>query len=103
MRLLLALAGLTLSACTANPLPAEETARTVMVDGQPHFVRQLTASTWTATLAGTARAATSKPVDEAALLLAIEKKSGCKVTDSNYSRQAFQFDAQVDCGGRLKN
>ena len=103
MRPLLALASLAVSACTTNPLPGDETARSVVVDGQTHLVRQLTASTWTATPIGSARAVADKPIDAAALLLAIEKTSGCKVTDSNYSRQTTQLDAQVDCGRGLKN
>ena len=106
MRLLLALAGLiglTVSACTTNPMPGDETAPTVMVNGQTHLVRQLTASTWTATPTDTAQAAANKPVNVAALLLAIEKASGCRVTDSHYSRNSAQLDAQVDCDGRLKN
>ena len=100
---LISLAGLVLSACATNSRPGDETARTVMVNGQTHFVRQLTASTWTATPTDPARAVATRPIDAAALLLAIEKTSGCKVTDSHYSRNSTQLDAQVDCGDRLKN
>jgi hypothetical protein len=42
-------------------------------------------------------------VGRAALLQAIEQRSGCKVTDSDYSRNGTQLDAQVDCASRLKN
>jgi hypothetical protein len=38
-----------------------------------------------------------------ALLTAIEQRSGCKVTDADYSRGGMQLDAQVDCASRLKN
>ena len=43
------------------------------------------------------------PEGQAALRVAIEKHTGCKVTDSNYASQGLQLDAQVDCANRLKN
>ena len=38
-------------------------------------------------------------MDRAALIDAVARTSGCKVTDVNYSRDGLQLDAQVDCGG----
>ena len=43
------------------------------------------------------------PKDQAALRVAIEKHTGCKVTNSNYTSQGLQLDAQVDCANHLKN
>jgi len=81
---------------------ADPPAQRVSIDGRTYIVSQLTAGTWTAT----ARDATqlpSTPQGRAALLQAIEKTSGCKVTDADYSRSGLQFDAQVDCDNQLKN
>ncbi|OZA92818.1 MAG: hypothetical protein B7X59_15330 [Polaromonas sp. 39-63-203] len=62
------------SACAASPSGNDLTRRSaVVVDGQTYDIGQLTEST------------------------------GCKVTDSDYSLQGRQLDAQVDCAGRLKN
>jgi hypothetical protein len=97
-----------LGACTlpgtspsvAMPMQARE--QIVQVEGTSYRLSPLTASTWTAS------AIADKPVvgsvsGKAALIDAIEKSSGCKVTDSDVSRQGLQLDAQVDCGARLKN
>lgn len=103
MKALLAAAGVLLSACTLPPAPGEPVAHKVNMDGTPYLLSQLTASTWTATTAGMARPLVSSLSHKTALLQAIEKTSGCKVTDSDYSRQGRQLDIQVDCGSKLKN
>lgn len=100
--LLAACAGL--GACSMIRMPGEPVAHKVSVNGEAFILRQLTESTWTAnssglllkTLEGTSSSA-------AALREAVEKTSGCKVTDSDFSRQGKQFDAQVDCGSKLSN
>ena len=94
---------LVLGACATNPLTEDASAGSVMVGGHAHIIRPLTASTWTATPVSSAKAVENKPADAAALLQAIEKMSGCKVTDSHYSSETAQLDGQVDCGSRLKN
>lgn len=103
MPALLAAASVLLSACTLPSAPGEPVAHKVNVDGALYLLSQLTASTWTATTAGTARPLVTSLSHQAALLRAFEKTSGCKVTDSDYSRQDMQLDAQVDCGNKLKN
>ena len=98
-----------LNACTvpvnfsSAALPADSQAQTVSVEGRSYLISPLTASTWTATTKGAARPIDNSASGMAALLQAIEKTSGCKVTDSDFSRQGLQLDAQVDCGARLKN
>lgn len=81
---------------------ADPPAKRVSIDGRTYLVSQLTAGTWTATSQG-ATQLPSTPQGRTALREAIEKTSGCKVTDSDYSRSGMQFDAQVDCAGQLKN
>jgi hypothetical protein len=90
-----------LSGC-ATMGAADPPAQRVSIEGQTYLVSQLTAGTWTATSAG-ATQLSSTPAGRAALLQAIEKTSGCKVTDADYSRSGMQFDAQVDCASQLKN
>ena len=68
----------------------------------PYRVAPLTASTWTATAIDSTRPLSTDANSRAAQLDAIEKHSGCKVTDSDYSGQGRQLDAQVDCGSRLR-
>jgi hypothetical protein len=98
---MMALACMVISACTASP-PVDASAGKVMVDGDAYLINQLTASTWTATAQAPSRQpGPLKPASHAALLGAIERVSGCKVTDSDYSRQGLQLDAQVDCGRGL--
>ena len=88
-----------LGACAMIPSPGEAVAQKVSVNGETYLVSQLTASTWTATTTGVAKPLPSTAASTAGLRQAIEKTSGCKVTDSDYSREGRQFDAQVDCGG----
>jgi hypothetical protein len=108
-QLVMAAGSIFLSACTPPLVPssssglAEPQAQTVRVDGRSYLITPLTASTWTATTKGADRTIDDSASGKAALLEAIEKTSGCKVTDSDFSRQGLQLDAQVDCGARLKN
>ena len=88
-----------LGACAIIPSPGDPTAHKVLVSGETYWVSQLTASTWIATSVGVAQPLPSTTAGTAGLRQAIEKISGCKVTDSDYSRESRQFDAQVDCGG----
>ena len=106
---LIAAGAVLLNACTlpvkssSAALPVEPQAQTVSVEGTSYRLSQLTASTWTASTTGADRPVADSASGKAALLEAIEKTSGCKVTDSDFSRQGLQLDAQVDCGARLKN
>ena len=100
MKLLIACVCLIASACAMNAA-APNSNQKISIDNRNYVISQLTAGTWTASTSGTATAMTSDT--RAALLAAIEKASGCKVTDSDLSRQSHQLDAQVDCGSRMKN
>ena len=95
------------AACAAGKPGSGLTTRSaVLVDGQPYDIGQLTESTWTAISkrgSGTTAATNASSAHRSAVVQAIERASGCKVTDSDYSPQARQLDAQVDCAGRLKN
>ena len=88
-----------LGACAIIPSPGDPAAHKVLVSGETYWVSQLTASTWTATSTGFAKRLGNTSAGTSDLRQAIEKISGCKVTDSDYSRESRQFDAQVDCGG----
>lgn len=97
--------GVSLSACALQDHPkAPHTVNTfVHTTANAAFqVAPLTASTWTATAIDSKRPLSTDPNSRAAQLDAIEKHSGCKVTDSDYSGQGRQLDAQVDCGSRLR-
>ena len=106
---LLMVGSVLLNACTipvnfsSAALPADPQAQAISVEGRSYLISPLTASTWTATMKGADRPIDSSASGKAALLQAIEKTSGCKVTDSDFSRQGLQLDAQIDCGARLKN
>lgn len=95
------LVAISLAGCatTAGDPPAHR----ISVEGRTYLISQLTAGTWTATAPGAAREVAGSPSGRTALLQAIEQRSGCKVTDSDYSRNGWQLDAQVDCASRLKN
>ncbi|MDP2033113.1 MAG: hypothetical protein Q8K29_06835 [Polaromonas sp.] len=90
--------GLTACSGLVNPQPAAS--QQVQLDGLAYRVEQLTASTWTATAPAGLSGHQPKP---ASLVQAIEKASGCKVTDSSFGQQGAVLSAQVDCGSRLKN
>ncbi len=96
----LLLVALGLTACSGLGTPPAGASRQVELEGRSYQVEQITASTWTATPPA------GQPGQEtgaARLVQAIEKASGCKVTDSSFGQQAGQLNAQVDCGSRLKN
>ena len=103
LKLLVAVASTGLSACALMPLPNEPVAQKINVNGETHLLTQITDSTWTARTEGNLKPLAATPASTAALRLAIEQTSGCKVTDSDYSRQGRQFDAQVNCDSKLAN
>ena len=84
------------------PFGGGPVAHKVSVNGESYLLNQLTASTWTAISTGPAKALATTAAMTAGLRQAIEKTSGCKVTDSDYSQGGKQFDAQVDCGGMVR-
>ena len=102
LKFLLALASASLGACALMPLPNEPVAQKVSVEGETHLLTQITDSTWTARSA-VRKPLASTPASTAALRLAVEQASGCKVTDSDYSGQGRQFDAQVSCDSKRPN
>lgn len=89
-----------LTGCGLQGRQAESPPQTVQLDGQAYRVEQITASTWSARAARGLPEGTEKT---ASLVRAIEKASNCKVTDSSFGAQGAVLNAQVDCGGRLKN
>lgn len=91
--------GAWLAGCATSRDPL---AQRVTVEGRTYLLSPLTAGTWTATSPAASPIATTPSV-RTALLAAIEQRSGCKVTDADYSRSGMQLDAQVDCESRLKN
>jgi ABC-type glycerol-3-phosphate transport system substrate-binding protein len=89
-----------LTACSGLPGSQTGASHKVELDGLNYRVEQITASTWTATPPpGLAEA----KLKAASLVQAIEKASGCRVTDSSVGQQGAVLNAQVDCGSRLKN
>ncbi len=102
LKFLLALASASLGACALMPLPNEPVAQKVSVEGETHLLTQITDSTWTARSA-VRKPLASTPASTAALRLAVEQASGCKVTDTDYSAQGRQFDAQVSCDSKRPN
>ena len=93
-----------LSACSLSPMRGSElAAHPVSVNGESYVLKQITESTWTASTAGRPALLPATSASTAALQRAVEKTSGCKVTDSDYSSEGKQFDAQVDCGSSLAN
>ena len=101
-KFLLAVASASLGACALMPLPNEPVAQKVSVEGETHLLTQITDSTWTARSA-VRKPLASTPASTAALRLAVEQASGCKVTDTDYSAQGRQFDAQVSCDSKRPN
>ena len=101
--LTVAVAALGLCACTVKPLAVSAVPYTMHIGGDGYVIYQLTASTWTATAPGAMQPLASGAASKTELLDAIEKTSGCKVTDSDFSRQGMQLDAQVNCADRLKD
>ncbi|MEO5660348.1 MAG: hypothetical protein ABIQ90_11225 [Polaromonas sp.] len=103
VKLMLACASAGLGACSWLSLPGEPVAHKVTVNGENYTLKQITESTWTASATGGFQPLKATSDGTTALRHAIEKTSGCKVTDSDYSRQGMQFDAQVECGSSLAN
>ena len=101
--LLLAVVSFGMSGCAMLAGNAGSPARNVTLGGESYVVRQITESTWTASAAGNQKILTATPAAAASLQKAVEMVSGCSVTDSDYSRQGTQFDAQVSCAGSLAN
>ena len=87
-----------LTACNTIRSDAESIAQPSPFEN--YSVEELTASTWTALAP---RSVPDGPQRTAGLVKAIEKASGCKVTDSSYGARSGALTAQVDCGGKLKN
>lgn len=87
-----------LTACSMTPLGIAPEVHKISLNGESYSLTQLTASTWTATASGPSKNVNRGAGLTAGLRQAIEKTSGCKVTDSDYSQAGRQFDAQVDCG-----
>jgi hypothetical protein len=89
-----------LTACSGLVTPPTGASRHIEIDGLAYRVEQITASTWIATPPAGRPAPASR---SASLVQAIEKASGCKVTDSSFGQQGAVLNAQVDCGSRIKN
>jgi hypothetical protein len=100
MKILVAASALCLSAC-ALPSATGTAEQRVSIDGRTYQIGQLTNSTWIATPSGVGKPWAITPSSRSALLDAIARTSGCKVTDSDLSREGLQLDAQVDCGSKL--
>ena len=100
MKILIAASALCLSAC-ALPSATGTAEQRVSIDGRTYQIGQLTNSTWIVTPSGIGKPFAITQSSRSALLDAIAKTSGCKVTDSDWSRQGLQLDAQVDCGSKL--
>jgi hypothetical protein len=93
-----------LAACTTGGSAGDQAnRRAVVVDGQLYDIGRLTESTWTAIASPGAIAPTNGTTHRIAVLQAIERASGCKVTDSDYQMEGQQIDAQVDCASGLKD
>lgn len=89
-----------LSACGGMREVQGSAAQKVELNGLNYQVEQITASTWTASPPAGRPSSAQQSV---ALVRAIEKASGCKVTDSSPGLHGTALNAQVDCGSRLKN
>ena len=103
IKFLMPVVALSLNACALRPPPHLPGAQSTYAGGTAYVITQLTASTWTLTMPDLRILLPTGPEGQAALRVAVEKHTGCKVTDSNYASQGLQLDAQVDCANRLKN
>lgn len=97
---MLAMTSMGMFGCALVAPQFEAPPRTVTLGGESFTVRQLTEGTWTASTTGPRKALDASPARTATLRKAVETASGCTVTDSDYSRQQTQFDAQVLCAAR---
>ena len=75
----------------------------VNVGGEILTLRQLTEGTWTANASDPNKVLAATEANTALFRKAVETTSGCKVTDSDFSRHGTQFDAQVDCESSLSD
>jgi hypothetical protein len=71
----------------------------IEIGERPYLVSPLTASTWTVSSPSNRQTLPRDAGARTAQLQAIEKISGCRVSDSNYSDDGLQLDAQVECPG----
>jgi hypothetical protein len=80
-------------------------AQNVVINGQPYSIMQLTDSTWAAVPATptAGQAVTGSASQRAELVKLIEQRSGCKVTDIDFSGGPGQLDTQVSCAAQQKN
>lgn len=78
-------------------------ARKVTLGGEPYVVTQITESTWTVSATGNQKILPETSGMNASLQQAVEMVSGCRVTDTDYSREGKQFDAQVSCASDLSD
>ena len=102
MKLLISVIAVLLSACAVHDQTAKP-GHVIGLASSTFLITQLTAGTWAAT-PGTGSAPVAITAEQRGnLIAAIEKASGCRVTDSDISGNGMQLDAQVDCGSRLKN
>lgn len=93
-----------LSACAVTGPASDLAGRSaVVVDGQLYNLGPLTESTWTAISPPGASAPILGAAHRIAVTQAIERASGCKVTDSDYVLEGRQLNAQLDCASKLKN
>ena len=102
--MLLAVGAVNLTACVSPGLSVATSdlpAHSLSMGKESYLVRQLTESTWTVNSADSLKILNSTPEATAKLRQAVEKTSGCAVTDSDFSSQGRQFDAQVTCSGTL--
>ena len=96
-------ASLVLMACAGQTVSQAPKGVTMRIGGDRYIIHQLTASTWTLTAATPGKPLNEPETELAALIRAVETQSGCKVSDSDFSRAGMQFDAQVACHGEIKN
>ena len=94
---------LALTACAGKAVRTDPVERTMRIGGDAYVISQVTASTWSATAAGSASELALGAASRMTLLAEIERLSGCKVTNSDYSQQTRQLNAQIGCEGQLKN
>lgn len=95
--------GVNLAGCAMVPSLDEAVIHKVIVNGENYLLSPLTESTWVVSSTGVPKTLANTPAAVIAFQKAIETASGCKVTDSDYSREGKQFDAQVDCDRKLAN
>lgn len=103
MRRLIILPVLALCACSAYQAGGQSTQSKVRTSSGGAIISQLTAGTWIAVSQDATAPLPRSARDKAELINAITTVSGCKVTDSNYSRDGLQLDAQIECNNPRAN